>query len=369
MASTVSAPIMVQTQSTAQVAASRDCTSPPSPWRGPLFVIGMWRSGTSLLYALLNKHPQIGLMYEGDLPLLRSLFWIRGATANWLRRWEFWNGAPRRHTLNANGMARDVSRWEDATEQVHLEYARQKRALIWGDKSPNYYDSLTYLARHFPEARFVVIWRDPAATCRSVIRAGKEHSWFGRRGMPLRALIGQGVLRAECDRLVRSGGRIHELHYEALVQDTAATMKGICEFLGIPFVPEVASLVGADRSAIYQGEHHSLVKGERIISSTERLEIMSSDLKKKIERYEALWRAESGGKWPVISLPQNGDPGRPSVRERAFDRIRYRYFRAFDSLVVFVYCFAPLWFLKRLRAFKHRDEAAITQSRQRTNVI
>jgi hypothetical protein len=32
---------------------------------GPLFVLGMWRSGTSLLYALLNQHPQIALMYEG----------------------------------------------------------------------------------------------------------------------------------------------------------------------------------------------------------------------------------------------------------------------------------------------------------------
>ena len=34
---------------------------------GPLFVVGMWRSGTSLFYALFNQHPQIGLMYESDM--------------------------------------------------------------------------------------------------------------------------------------------------------------------------------------------------------------------------------------------------------------------------------------------------------------
>jgi len=28
---------------------------------GPLFVVGMWRSGTSLLYTLLNNHPRIGV--------------------------------------------------------------------------------------------------------------------------------------------------------------------------------------------------------------------------------------------------------------------------------------------------------------------
>ena len=41
---------------------------------GPLFVVSMWRSGASLLYALLNKHPQVALTYEADLWLLRSVF-------------------------------------------------------------------------------------------------------------------------------------------------------------------------------------------------------------------------------------------------------------------------------------------------------
>ncbi|PYX45967.1 MAG: hypothetical protein DMG79_17915 [Acidobacteria bacterium] len=47
--------MMEERQSTAQRS-----TGPMSA--GPLFVVGMWRSGTSLLYALLNQHPEIGLM-------------------------------------------------------------------------------------------------------------------------------------------------------------------------------------------------------------------------------------------------------------------------------------------------------------------
>ena len=46
----------------------------PEMRSGPLFVVGMWRSGTSLLYALLNQHPQIGLMYESDMLTLAPLF-------------------------------------------------------------------------------------------------------------------------------------------------------------------------------------------------------------------------------------------------------------------------------------------------------
>ena len=49
---------------------------------GPVFVVGIWRSGTSLLYTLLNQHPLIALMYEADLPLLKQLFYR--LPAKWL---------------------------------------------------------------------------------------------------------------------------------------------------------------------------------------------------------------------------------------------------------------------------------------------
>src|SRR5437588_8383677 len=67
---------------------------------GPLFVISMWRSGSSLLYALLNKHPDVGLMYEADLILIRSVFLKPAALCDWPRRWQFWNQAFERHGLS-----------------------------------------------------------------------------------------------------------------------------------------------------------------------------------------------------------------------------------------------------------------------------
>jgi hypothetical protein len=37
------------------------------PCSNPVFVVGVFRSGTSLLYALLNQHPRVALMYECDV--------------------------------------------------------------------------------------------------------------------------------------------------------------------------------------------------------------------------------------------------------------------------------------------------------------
>ncbi len=36
--------------------------APPSTWEGPLFIVGMPRSGTKLLRGLLSKHPRIRIL-------------------------------------------------------------------------------------------------------------------------------------------------------------------------------------------------------------------------------------------------------------------------------------------------------------------
>lgn len=332
-----------------------------SKWEGPLFVAGAWRSGTSLLYALLNKHPQIGLMYEGDLFVLKPVFWIPRA-GRWLARWEFWNGALTRHALDPGRIPLNVSGLTDAMESAYREYARQKGAVIWGEKSPQLLRyPITRLVRDFPHARFIFIWRDPAAICGSLIRSGKEDkSFFGRRAMVRRALMGYKRLKMECDWLVSCGAPVHQIHYEVLVKDPAGVMADVSRFLGICFVPGVAYLRGADRSAIHEGgKHHLLVKSECIISSLERPEVLPAQVKRKIERYVSLWREQSGGSWPIISPLQNNVSGKASFRETLIDRLLYCCLRMFDSAVAFVYCFAPFWILRRYRAFKRRHEMVL----------
>src|SRR5215469_5294409 len=65
----------------------------------PVFVVGPLRSGTSLLYAILNQHPQIGLMYECDVwdfPQMLSRLRLK---RDWRTRLEFYNQSLSRHRL------------------------------------------------------------------------------------------------------------------------------------------------------------------------------------------------------------------------------------------------------------------------------
>jgi len=330
---------------------------------GPVFVIGMWRSGTSLFYALLNQHPDIALMYEGDLLLLRPVFWLPGAGSRFAGRWQFWNQAISRHKIEPERLASGSSSFRENLESAYREAARQKGARLFGEKSPNYYDAVLELARDFPEARFIVIWRDPAAISRSILDAAKgRSSWFTRRGMIVRTLLGFKVMKNQCDRAVRQGVHIHQVQYEEFVQDPARTMSEVCRFLGVPFFPEMASLQSADRSAIYEGRHHSLVQGKEIIPSrsAERGETLPLRIRKKIDRYMALWRKQTHGAWPPPSQGTEGlNPELPSLLERFVDACAYRYFRSFDSAVSILYSYAPFSALRVWRRLVHSSHVEV----------
>jgi len=308
----------------------------------PLFVVGMFRSGTSLLYALLNQHPQIALMYEGDLVHLHSLFWIRRKTAAWLRRWEFWNAALTRHKVDTSEIPAGITDLNTAVRAVYTQYARQKCATIWGCKSPTYHDETIRLSRTFPNARFVIIWRDLRHICRSILDAAETSPFFNRTGMALRAIIGYHDLKLQCDSVIRRGGQVHQLNYEDLVRDPAGTMKAICEFLKIPFDPRMTNLVGADRDAISNFDHHSLVKGEKIIATRNGAAGLPVELTGKIERYVKMWREQYGGTWPAY--PKSFDPRtrKPSAWERSSDRVTYQVLQFIHHAAPIVFSFVPM---------------------------
>ncbi len=197
---------------------------------GPLFVVGMWRSGTSLLYALLNQHPQIGLMYESDMLTLSPLFLVPRKSSWWLNKVDAWNGALSRHKIDSTTIPEDITALPDAFRAVAQQYAAKKGAMVWGCKSPTYYDCMTQFADWYPQAKFIVIWRDPADVCRSIVRAAEKSPWFARPGMDLRAILGYRRMKSEADELERRGAAIYQLQYDDLVRDPAKTLNSICEF-------------------------------------------------------------------------------------------------------------------------------------------
>jgi hypothetical protein len=122
----------------------------------------------------------------------------------------------------------------------------------------------------------------------------------------------------------------------------------------------MASLEGADRSAVYNGEHHSGVKSSTIVAKRERPEVLSPELKSKVGRYVVFWRKQSGGKWPVNAAVSEGTPAASWV-ERTGDALRHRILRAKDLAVPYFYAAVPVAMWKKYRQMKSRYQGIAPQ--------
>jgi hypothetical protein len=206
---------------------------PPAP-----FVVGVTRSGTTLLRMMLDAHPQLTIPPETHfIPDVIKASANEGVTPERLldimvsnRRWGDFH-------LEAADLEERVRalRPIDAGAAIRAFfelYAERERKPRWGDKTPIYVNRMLQIERTLPEARFVHLIRDgrDAALSRAK-RALKEPTPMTKvaqrwKGRILRA-------RQQAPRL----NHYLEIRYEDLVLETESTLRGLCDFIELPFDP------------------------------------------------------------------------------------------------------------------------------------
>jgi hypothetical protein len=139
--------------------------------------------------------------------------------------------------------------------------------------------------------------------------------------------------------------------YEELTSDTAKVMREVCHFLEIPYHDELADLRGADRSAIFEGAHHTLIRGDEIVS-TPRTVILDQAVRQKIDGYVKLWKRRYNNEWPPSLLVNADDVALPRLPQRVGNQVAYRAVRAFDQFRQVCFAYAPLVLLQSYRSRK-----------------
>ena len=122
-----------------------------------------------MLYALLNKHPKVGLMYEADLILLRSVFFKSRRFCDWAQRWQFWDKAFTRHNLDPDEFARKgIGDFPTAFAAVHTEFAKRKGRRYGATNHPiittGFGTSQEYSHRRSSSSSGAIHWEPPTAS-------------------------------------------------------------------------------------------------------------------------------------------------------------------------------------------------------------
>ncbi len=188
----------------------------------PVFVIGMPRSGTSLVEQILASHPRV--FGAGELDDIRQL-------ARWLPP-----------ALSASAPYPECIRSLDADTARRLagEYLERLRELAGPaervtDKMPGNYLRLGLIALLFPRARVIHCRRDALDTCLSCYFQN-----FGRNQPLFANLTKLGTVYRQYERLMAHWRRVVptpvlDVQYEDLATDQERVSRRLVEFCGLPW--------------------------------------------------------------------------------------------------------------------------------------
>jgi hypothetical protein len=225
----------------------------PSP---PLIVLGVRRSGTTLLRVMLDRNPVLAVPDESYfVPQLarrhRRTVEI-DAFLDDLRRLPTlaeWSLSPE----EVGRRLRPGMTTGEAVAAVFEAYAAERRKLRWGDKTPLYMQYLPLLDELFPAAKYVHLvrdGRDAALSFLSVPPGIMTEGWGHPRDAAGFACQWATEVRAARALGTRVGpGRYLEVRYEALVADTEAELRGICSFARLDFDQRMLAYVGQTDAA------------------------------------------------------------------------------------------------------------------------
>jgi thioesterase domain-containing protein len=242
---------------------------PEEPLAPPaLFVLSPPRSGSTLLRVMLGMHPRLFAPPELELLSFRTL---AERSAAFQGRDAFW----REGLVRAVMEARQVSAAE--AEQILGDAERQgwttrrfsrelqewigERMLV--DKTPSYALDPEVLRRAeagFAGARYLHLIRHPQATLRSFQEARLDQIFF-RRPHPfsrrqLAELVWTVSHRNILDFLADvPRERWMKVRFEELVREPQPVLRGICDFLGVEYHPEMAEPYREGTARMVDGPH------------------------------------------------------------------------------------------------------------------
>jgi hypothetical protein len=231
----------------------------------PVMVLGVSRSGTTLLKEMLDSHSQLAIPTESYfIPQL----WDRHS-----RRFDpdaFVKDVGRLTRVKEWGVTPDDVRQRlpgystaaDGIRAIYRSYADARGKSRYGDKTPSYMQSLDLLGRVFPDAQYVHLVRDGRDAGPSFLDMRRKPRFNLARPRGLGSFASQWKREVESAReLGRRLGqeRYHELRYEDLVREPKAELRRVASFLELDFEPGMLAYhAGVDASALQ--DHPLLAK-------------------------------------------------------------------------------------------------------------
>lgn len=188
--------------------------------REAIFVVSPPRSGSTLVEQILASHPQVE--GAGELPDLPGLLFEESRRRG--KHFPQWTAeaAPADWQRLGEAYLERTARWR----------ARRERFI---DKLPSNWILIGAIRAMLPGAHVVVVRRDPLETCLACYRQRLDHLNGYARSFEDLAAFWRDFDHSATHWATLHPAHVREQGYEALVHDTEAQLRGLLDFLGLPF--------------------------------------------------------------------------------------------------------------------------------------
>lgn len=190
----------------------------------PIFILGMPRSGSTLLEQMLAAHPEINA--GGELPYMLGV--ARGIGAAWESRKE--------HFLsNEHTVIGDLQQGADTYTRLSANLCKDKP--LFTDKLPGNFQFIGLIYLMFPNAKIINCRRDPVDTCLSCYKK------LFQSAVPYSFDLGElGRYYMLYDRVMKHWhdvlpGSILDVEYENLLKNPEQELRKVFAFCGLEFDP------------------------------------------------------------------------------------------------------------------------------------
>jgi tetratricopeptide (TPR) repeat protein len=204
----------------------------------PIFIVGLPRSGSTLVDQILASHPAVeGGRELNDIQLIADSLERAPAAGGAV-------GYPERLRTAAREQLAGFGREYLAWIQPHRKLGRPR----FTDKAPWNFLHTGLIQLILPRAKIVDVRRHPMACGFSAFKQHFAQGWeFAYDLADLGRYYADYVeLMAHFDRV--SPGRVHRVVYERLVADTETEVRGLLDYLELPFDPACLRFFETDRA-------------------------------------------------------------------------------------------------------------------------
>lgn len=209
-----------------------------------IFLISQQRAGSTLLQRILACHPEIHTTAEPWL-MLHPVYALRE------------EGHQAEYNANLAFKAlQDFCTTLERGQAVYIEAVRRLALHLYGaaceqagkprflDKTPRYFFIIPELAQIFPDAKFVILLRNPLAVLSSILNTWVKGHWVLLARYRDDLIVAPGRLLAGIELL---GDRAIVVRYESLVDEPAIQVKSICARLDLDYRPNMLEYGSGDR--------------------------------------------------------------------------------------------------------------------------